>query len=319
MKFISLILSEKCNLNCSYCYITDKQSSKKVSFEVFQKEFPKIYDPTEEYTFDIMGGEPLLQLDLVKKFTEYAYERNFKIKMMTNALLLTPEIINYLNNYKVKISISYDGLWQKERSSDYSDDIFDLIKSIDDYEVHSMWNGKYFNLVENHIFLSDIFKVNPQLTMVRDIGIWNENNIEQAKQSIDELVQYAIKSETIPKFLEHFLSHILRFHKKGYTQKDCGAGQSILAFHDNEFFSCYRYYDKEEMFEEEMKSDKRMYTFCQGCEVYDYCEKGCLVQQLENQKPIEYLCEMYKHIYKVLRLNINKLNTKEITKLINYV
>jgi len=319
LKHISLILSEKCNLNCSYCYITDKQSNKKISFNIFKEEFEKIYDKSEEYRLDVMGGEPLLQMDLVNKFIEYGTKKKFSVKIMTNGMLLTHQIIENINKNNVTVSVSYDGLWQEERSKEYSTELINMIKTINDLEVHSMWNGMKFNLTENHIFLKKLFGVEPQITMVRDIGIWNEKNIEQSKKSIDNLIKYSIDTNTIPGFLKHFLPHILRYHKKGYIPKDCGAGQTIISFHNNKFYSCYRYFDKEEMFKEEMKSDKRMYQFCQGCEVYNYCEKGCLVQQLENQKPIEYLCEMYKHIYNTLRININKLNKDEIVKMINYV
>lgn len=317
MKQVSLILSERCNLNCSYCF-SDKQSKKKISFDVFQEEFLKIYDSNEEYTFDIMGGEPLMQLDLVYKFINYAFERNFKVSLITNALLLTPEIIEYLNNHNVGVSVSYDGLWQGERSNPYPEKRFELIRTIKKLKVHAVWNAEYFNLLDNHKFLVETFGVNPDIALIRDIGSWNEYNIKQGKKSVNEIIQYAIESNTIPGFLAHFVDPILRFHKKGYIMKNCGAGVETLSFHDNKFYSCPRFYDMEDAIADEQKS-KKMYSFCQDCEVFNYCEKGCLVQQLQNQKPIEYLCEMYKHIYTALRSNMNKLNKDEIRRRLNYV
>jgi hypothetical protein len=190
----------------------DKQSTKKISFEKFKEEFEKIYEDTEDYTFDIMGGEPLLQMDLVKKFIEYGNFRHFKINMMTNGFLLTKDIIEYLNEQKVTVSVSYDGLWQCDRGKDFSQDLVELIKTIKDLKIHCMWNGKYFNLKENHIYLKDLFDINPDITLVRDIGTWHNGNTTQAKHDITDLMDYALKTNTIPGFFMLFLTHILRYH-----------------------------------------------------------------------------------------------------------
>lgn len=317
MKSISLILSEACNLNCSYCYIVDKQSKKKISFDLFVEEFEKIYDETEDYIFDIMGGEPLMQMELVSQFIEYGNFRHFKLNIMTNGFLLTPDIINYLNKNKVTVSVSYDGLWQSERGKDFSPALVDLIKTINDLKIHPMWSGKYFGLVENQKLIEDMFDINPDITMVRDIGTWHDGNVNIAKQNITELMDYALETNTIPGFFKLFLTHILRYHKKGYTPKDCGAGDTVLAFHNNKFFSCYSYFDKEDVFNS--SDSKKIQEFCKTCEVNNYCEKGCLIQQLENQKPIEHLCELYKHIYSIIINNINTLNKEEVIKITNYV
>jgi radical SAM protein with 4Fe4S-binding SPASM domain len=130
-------------------------------------------------------------------------------------------------------------------------------------------------------------------------------------------MDYALKTNTIPAFFMLFLTHVLRYHKKGYTPKDCGAGNTVLAFHDDRFFSCYRYFDKEDIFSSD--DSTIIQDFCKTCEVNQYCEKGCLIQQLENQKPIEHLCELYKHIYKMIVFNINTLNSDIIADKLNYV
>jgi uncharacterized protein len=318
VKHLSLILSEKCNLNCSYCYITDKQSSKKISFEAFEREFEKIYDANEDYILDIMGGEPLLQMDLVEKFIEYGNFRHFTVNIMTNGFMLTPKLVNYLNSKKVNVSVSYDGLWQSERGNTFPQSLIDTIKKIDSLKVHCMWNGEYFGLTDNQKHLENLFGVDPNITLVRDIGTWHEGNIQQTKQDIKELMNYSLETNTIPGFFAHFLAHILRYHKKGYTPKDCGAGDTVLAFHDDNFYSCYRYFDKEDIFSTKVNSEQ-IQDFCKTCEVNQYCEKGCLIQQLENQKPIEYLCEIYKYIYSLLISNINTLNSDIIAEKINYV
>jgi len=318
MKHISLILSEGCNLDCSYCYIIDKKSTEKISFDTFKKEFEDIYEENENYIFDIMGGEPLMQMPLVIQFIEYSNSNGFKTNIMTNGLLLAPGIIKIFNDNKVTVSVSHDGIWQSERGKDFHPALIELIRTIDDLKIHAMWNGTMFGLKDNHKLLYNMFGVNPGITIVRDIGIWHKDNIEQAKEDISGLMDYATSTNTIPAFFIHFLTHILRYHKKGYSPKDCGAGDTVLAFHDNKFFSCYRYFDKEDIFNSQVNSET-IQDFCKSCSVNQYCEKGCLIQQLENQKPIEYLCEMYVFIYGILVGNINKLNKDLIADLVSWV
>jgi sulfatase maturation enzyme AslB (radical SAM superfamily) len=55
---------------------------------------------------------------------------------------------------------------------------------------------------------------------------------------------------------------------------------------------------------------------CQTCEVKNYCEKGCLFEQIKNKGPIKELCDVYKFMYKnvsdmtkQLRNNENFKNT----------
>jgi len=113
-----LVISEKCNLNCSYCYISDalnKNSSimhedvarKAIDFftELIleqQVQHPKII---------FYGGEPLLNFDLLKFALEYATTKipKYAFVLNTNGTLVTEEIAKKLAPYNISVGLSIDG------------------------------------------------------------------------------------------------------------------------------------------------------------------------------------------------------------------
>jgi uncharacterized protein len=58
------------------------------------------------------GGEPLLNLDLIKRTIAHAeaiIAKNVQFNMTTNGTLLTPAVCNYLREKKIRLTISLDG------------------------------------------------------------------------------------------------------------------------------------------------------------------------------------------------------------------
>lgn len=120
-KALVLNVTSGCNLSCTYCYKADLTSLKnggqmtieiaKSAIEMFYKESPHL----EEYSITFFGGEPISNLPLIKEIIAYANEffgtKGLKIgySMTTNATLLTDEIINYLHDNRVDLTVSIDG------------------------------------------------------------------------------------------------------------------------------------------------------------------------------------------------------------------
>ena len=107
-------MSEQCNLNCSYCDM-DKKSNKSIDPDLYILEVRKMLakNPDEPIKLDFFGGEPLIQLPMIKQIIkEFEDEPNITFFMPTNGLLLTEEKLKYLKEHNVDISLSFDGLWQ---------------------------------------------------------------------------------------------------------------------------------------------------------------------------------------------------------------
>ncbi|HCC35273.1 MAG TPA: Cys-rich peptide radical SAM maturase CcpM [Ruminococcaceae bacterium] len=121
MRVIVLQVTQRCNLRCSYCaysgrYKNRLHSLKRMNFETAKCaiDFALSHsEDTKSLVFSFYGGEPLLELPLIKDCVEYinkqAPNREIIFSMTTNGTLLTPEVYGYLNEKGFNIAISLDG------------------------------------------------------------------------------------------------------------------------------------------------------------------------------------------------------------------
>ncbi|MFT5873853.1 MAG: hypothetical protein ACI8WT_002805 [Clostridium sp.] len=132
VKNITFVVTEKCNLNCSYCYETHKtgrRMSKKVAKDavdfLFNEEKINGYynvKTSPALILEFIGGEPLLEIELMDYIVEYfkfkAFEinhpwaTNYMISFTSNGTLFeTPKVEAFLkrNSGKVSIGITIDG------------------------------------------------------------------------------------------------------------------------------------------------------------------------------------------------------------------
>ena len=131
---ITIQVTEACNLACTYCYQKHK-SPKRMSwetgkrivdflFEEYDKNDPNqfINHSTKALILDFIGGEPLLEVELMDKIVDYFWKTalmrghiwasNFRISISSNGTLyFEPEVQKFLSKYKDKtsFSISIDG------------------------------------------------------------------------------------------------------------------------------------------------------------------------------------------------------------------
>ena len=117
LQHVNLIVTNACNLSCSYCY-----EQHNTDFGQFNPESLKeIYDfqlncnDKDGKLFQFFGGEPLIHKELILAFCrEYADEleanqHRIKVSMITNGILLTPEFIKEYFSYSfTNMSISLD-------------------------------------------------------------------------------------------------------------------------------------------------------------------------------------------------------------------
>ena len=109
--------TERCNLNCSYCYLPSKmrRSGKRMSPEQvcdalsilrthFRKTLPK--DAKPQVVFH--GSEPLLARDAVFEGID-KFQDDFRFGVQTNATLLDDSAVEFLTSRGIGIGISLDG------------------------------------------------------------------------------------------------------------------------------------------------------------------------------------------------------------------
>lgn len=120
IKMMYLILTNSCNLNCSYCflennpYYNEKRShmSEDIAMLAASKYCTYIQNNGIKSPLIVLyGGEPLINFETIKKVIGYISENveNPQYSLITNGTLLTDEICSFLKKYNVNVGISIDG------------------------------------------------------------------------------------------------------------------------------------------------------------------------------------------------------------------
>ena len=120
MYTMTLEINQRCNLRYKYCYLGEKDGSK-MPYEVACKAIDNAFKCTAIHKdrtlwIDFVGGEPLLDFDMIRSLVEYINKKNtetdYKLlfSFTTNATIFNPEILDFLltNNFSVKVSIDGD-------------------------------------------------------------------------------------------------------------------------------------------------------------------------------------------------------------------
>lgn len=101
-------ITNKCNLDCNYCY----QDAGTLREELTLERSLKLIDEFEEvgvWAISFGGGEPLLKKDKLYKIVKKANSKNMLCSIMTNGTLLTKETVKELiENGITRASISLD-------------------------------------------------------------------------------------------------------------------------------------------------------------------------------------------------------------------
>jgi uncharacterized protein len=126
VKSLCLNIAHDCNLMCKYCFADGEgydDQEKLMPLEVAKKSVDFLIAHSgsrKNLDVDFFGGEPLLNMNVVKKTVEYArslekqHNKHFRFTITTNSTLLNEEIMDYLENNMINIVLSIDG--RKETS-----------------------------------------------------------------------------------------------------------------------------------------------------------------------------------------------------------
>jgi uncharacterized protein len=119
VKAMCLHVSNDCNMRCAYCFADPYiEKNSHMPFDVARAAVDFLIENSgsrQNLEIDFFGGEPLLNIDVVKKTVAYARERaakagkEFLFTLTTNALGLNQENIAFLNREMQNVILSLDG------------------------------------------------------------------------------------------------------------------------------------------------------------------------------------------------------------------
>ncbi len=271
---ITFIVTEDCNLRCKYCYQVHKNHKKVMSFETAKKavdyflDNPHIFN-AEAVIWDFIGGEPLLQINLIDRITDYikiqTYEKNhkwfnqYRFDISTNGTLYHYDNVRKFirkNSHKCNVGISIDGTQKKhdlqriyaDGRGSYDEVVKNVPLWLEDFPDAStkvtIGHDDLPYLKESIIHLWDLgIKLVPANVVFEDV--WEEGDDVIFEKQLHELADYIMDNQ-----LWTEVECSLFDDKIGYPNDDenlnrnhCGSGKMIAVDADGNFFPCLRYAD----------------------------------------------------------------------------
>lgn len=291
---ITLQVTQSCNLRCNYCtysgqYKNRVHSNKRMSYETACTAIDYLIKHSRKSKNCIVafyGGEPLLEINLIKKVVDYT-EKNCLGKeiiymITTNATLLSDDIVDYFVENNFIIMISIDGpknIHDNNRCFKDGKGSFDIVmnnlsriklKYPEFYRKCStntvISPEQDFMCVENFLIKNDIMKsLLTRISLISDTGT---NNIfyyedilliEQRKEELKHMLYMLGElNEDAEQLFGDFENDINRKYsalhsgnihsKKGHPSGPCiaGAKKTFISV-DGEIYPCEKVPECEEM------------------------------------------------------------------------
>lgn len=183
LKYV-LALTNKCNLSCSYCYQTWKNTDQNMTKDVIDRFIKKLlldistYPTFDNITINFFGGEPTLNKDVVyyciDKVNDIAsrYNKNVIYTMDSNGLLIDDDFIKHFSNLVLAITLSLPNDHNKNRTNKRNEETFDkIVENVlavsnyfenDDFLLSIRYNTHHKNIFdfENFVKLIKTLKIN---------------------------------------------------------------------------------------------------------------------------------------------------------------
>ncbi|WP_321299252.1 radical SAM protein [Marinifilum fragile] len=244
IKDIFVLVTNKCNLRCSYCYEIEKNSdviSTKLLIEELKKELESSLQKYKLVNIVFHGGEPFLAFEEMKEVSEWAWANFPNNKVMclatTNGTILTDEIKDWLTENKKRFypTLSLDGGKEDHnlnRSNSFDRIDFEFFKKnwpnlpVKMTTAPNTISRMFDNFLEIHKMG---FLVNPSLAHEVDWSL--EEHLPLYAKELNKICQFYVEnpkiepSNNVALKLEYFSPEFIIKHKRA-----CGAGFNVLAF-----------------------------------------------------------------------------------------
>ncbi|MCX6249864.1 MAG: radical SAM protein [Bacteroidetes bacterium] len=261
MKY-TILLTLKCNLRCSYCYIDKKENS--INIITAEKIIDFIFSNTpakESIYLGFFGGEPLLEFEslkaivlLLENHPLYA-EREIEIQVVSNGTIFTDEIADFLIQHNIVLGLSCDGIPSiQDKHRRFQDNtpssaivektILQAIQTFPSLMVNAVYTPatyKYLPETVEYFYSLGIRKIyiNP------DFGAdWSAMDVNQVNEIYDQLADIYLKWDDLgdTAFISPINSKLAVILNNGYKPGDkCQMGIKEFAISpDGNLFPCER-------------------------------------------------------------------------------
>lgn len=288
-----LMITHSCNLNCSYCYESHKSNSHMTveqAKNIIAAEADMVMHSAEydELQIDFMGGEPLVNFELIKEIVEWLETDAISVPWIcfatTNATLLDESRKEWFREHRTSISLgaSYDGTGNMQSKN----------RGTDRYEIdldffHELWPEQGFqmtisketlpNLAEGVLFVQRKgYDLNAALAQGVD---WNISDAILYREQLCILKDAYLKDTSLSPI--NRLTRFVDVHNSPKTEyrqiHGCGSGHNMVTYDINgKVYGCH-------MFSTIVLGDKAICTDAIDWDnpdlmVEEYCEE-CVLRQ----------------------------------------
>ena len=273
VKSITFIVTKDCQLACKYCYLVGKNEKERMTFEVAKQAIDYILAREEEFseqsvTWDYIGGEPFLEIELIDKICDYLKLRMFELNhhwfnsyrfnFSTNGInYSTKAVQEYIkkNLTHLSIGITIDGtelkhdlnrVYKVTGKGSYQD----VVKNI------PLWLKQFPNAgTKVTISSADIPYIKESVLHLYSLGIkqvninvvfedvWQEGDDKRFEEQLMSLADEIIDKGYYKDYACSFFSERLGkpLDKVLMNQNWCGAGKMLSVDAHGNFYPCTRF------------------------------------------------------------------------------
>lgn len=311
MVVLQVVVTEKCNLGCSYCYMSNRNVF--MSEETFVGFYKSLLSD-QDYRLDFFGGEPLMNWELITFITNLIKnDKRFKsITLPSNALLLSQDKVDFIRHNSIGFSWSCDGIntdsvrkhVDGHGTLDRYLNVLSLIKQLTSTS-NVMISPDNLNILENFHFFRNTFGLEPVFKVLKE-G-WGASHVNVFAEEYGKYIDFCIdrfKHERImSKDVMRMLNIVIDGLGDSKAKPRCIDGERVCVFPDGRVGFCARMCTGGN-FATEFGEYGDYYSECVNCDITSLCDKGCLVV-IDGQKGMnKNLCDIYRVMFgEVIRLN----------------
>lgn len=321
VKSMCLNVAHDCNLRCEYCFAAKGdfgQGRCLMSFDVAKAAIDFLIARSgrrRNLEVDFFGGEPLMNLDVVKQTVAYArsiekaHGKNFRFTLTTNGLLLNEDSMEFINREMSNVVLSLDGRREINdalRVTAGGRGSYDVIVPKYQALLQGRGNREYY-------VRGTFTKLNPDFTEdVLHLYRLGFKNLSMEPVVLDEALPWAITGEDLPAIFaeyERLALEILKLKQAGEPitffhfmldltggpcavkrLRGCSCGNEYVAVTpEGDIYPCHQFVGMKEWkmgnltegtFDEEKQrffSTAHIYNKpeCQSCWAKFFCSGGC--------------------------------------------
>ncbi|MBD2704674.1 radical SAM protein [Spirosoma sp. BT702] len=322
--------TNRCNLACSYCYISTLNTTEGMSEATKQQLLEKVVETVvkrklKHIKFRLAGGEPLTQFKSWKAFIPAIQHRldevgcRFEASFITNLTILTDEIITFCQQHGIGFGISLDGV---EAYHDVSRPFKQGAGSFKRIDQHlRMLLTHQIPVTVNTVVSNQNLKGLPTLTRyLIELDVPFRYSIVKGEMLDAELLEnyllesYALMADAIQAGWQFSRRHQfcdLKPHELGF--QTCASGFSGGAIYvDGTLNYCHVHFGDEsqashsiftpeldlvDMIQQGSHAEDNRSNDCKACRYNAVCTSGCPVYRVNGKDP---QCSLYHRIIPLL-------------------